>query len=238
MSFDLHKQTELAFEALQKLTKKDEDELIAEDPNVTLIFTLWENYNSKSQYPITLNIRHELYADSTLKVVLITKDPHDEWKEKIRDLELDIPVKTYSVTKFGERFKQTYDARQLIKDTRCFLADERIAHVLNTKLGKEFYDKKKIPILVTLSGDDLKTPIEQAVKCSPVILPKANKFAAPIGKISWSKEDIADNACDVINGIFEKIGKDKVATIHIRIPSSTTIPIYTADISSILDEKA
>ena len=237
MSFDLHKQVEQAFEVLQKLTKKEDDELIAEDPNVTLIFKLWENYNSKNQYPETITLRHELYADSTLRVVIITKDPHDEWKEKIRDIDFDFPVKTYSVKKFGDRFRLTHDARQLLKDSRCILADSRIAHVLNDRLGKEFYDKKRIPILVNLQGEDIKTPIENALKCAPYILPKDTKFAAPIGKMSWSKEDIADNACDVINGVFEKIGKDKVATVHIRTPESMTIPVYAADITSIIEQK-
>lgn len=236
MTFDLHKQVELGFQALQQLTKKDEDELVAEDPNVTLIFTLWQNYEYKTQYPFAIPVRHNLYEGSTLRVVLITKDPHQEWKEKIRELDYPVEIKTYSVKKFGERFKETYNARQLIKDTRCFLADSRVAHVLNTKLTKEFYEKKKIPILVDLAGDDLITPITKALDSSPVILPKGNKFAAPVGKLSWEASNIADNACDVINGIFEKVGKENIATIHIRVPSSTTIPIYTADITSVIKE--
>lgn len=236
MSETLLKQIEQGFEALKQLTKKEEDELVAEDPNVTLIFTLWQNFECKSQYPFTIPVRHNLYENSTLRVVLITKDPHAEWKEKIRELDYPVEIKTYSVKKFGERFKETYNARQLIKDTRCFLADSRVSHVLNTKLTEEFYKKKKIPILVDLTGEDLAAPIDAALNSSPVILPKGNKFAAPVGKLSWEAANIAENACDVINGIFAKVGKENIATIHIRIPSSLTIPVYTADITSVIKE--
>lgn len=234
---ELHKQVEQGFAVLQTLNKKDEDELVAEDPNVTLIFTLWDAMNATSPYPEIIPVRHSLYEDSTLRTVLITKDPADEWKEKIRDLEMPFQVKTYTVTKFGKRFNQTYDVRNLLKETRILLADSRLGHVLNEKLSQEFYKKKRTPILVDLTGDDLTKPILHALECSPVIYPKGNKFAAPVGKISWEAANIADNACDIINAVFEKIGKDKVATIHIRTPESTTIPVYTADISDVFEEK-
>jgi len=236
MQIDLRAQAFKAFEALQILTKKEEDTLIAEDPTVTLVFTLWEPYESSNPFPSAIAVRHSLYTDSTLPVVAITKDPHADWKGKFKDLPLPFPIKSYSVSKFRKRFAMTYDARQLIKETRFFVADSCLGHVLGSSMAQDFFEKKKMPFLLDFATEDISASLDKLMNSSYIVLPKHNstKFASPIGKISWSQDEIADNAADVINAVFEKIGQDKIATIHIRIPSSTTIPIYNADISSFI----
>lgn len=234
---DLHDQVSRAFAALQQLNPKEEDELIPDDPSVTVIFQLWEPFNSNIPYPTLFEIRHPIYTDETLPVRIITKDPHDEWKQKFRDAVPPFPIKTYSISKWRKRFTVAADRRQLMKETRVFCADGRIGHILDDIIGADFYKKKKMPVIVDISGDDIIKPIEHVLECTAVMFPKDQIFSATIGKLSWQTDDIADNACDVINAVLEKIGKEKVAVIYLRTPSSTQIPVYTADISQIITEE-
>ncbi|OHT16056.1 ribosomal protein L1 [Tritrichomonas foetus] len=236
MSQDLHSQISKAFAVLQTLEKKSEEELIPDDPNVTLRIQLWEPYNGTSAFPVLFPIRHSLFADSTLPVRIITKDPQKEWSEKFKEAFPPFPIKVYSIEKWRKRFTRAADRRQLIKETRIFMADRRVGHVISDILGADFYEKKKTPVLVNLEKEDILEDVKNVFECTMALLPKGYKFAAPIGQLSWSAEDIADNGCDAINGIFEKIGQEKVASISIGTPGSLLIPVYSADISSVINQ--
>lgn len=232
---DLHSQISQGFLVLQKLEQKDEEELIPEDPNVTLIFQLWEPLGYKSPFPITIEVPHSLLLDSVLPVRLITKDPQDEWKEKFKNALPPFPLKVYSISKWKKRFTNAAERRNVIKETRIFVADRKLGYLLGDSLGADFFAKKRVPVLIDINDDeDILKPIQKVLECTTAILPKGNKFATAVGRLSWKSEDIADNAVKVIDAIFEKIGKEKVATIYLRTPGSTMIPVYTADIKEII----
>ena len=237
MSEDLLSQLCSAFSALQTLEKPNENDLIPDDPTVTIQVQLWSAYDSGSAFPVLFPIRHSLFADSTLPVRVITKDPQKEWSEKFKEAFAPFPIKVYSIEKWRKRFTRAADRRQLIKETRFFCADRRVGHVISDILGSDFYEKKKTPVLVNLEKEDILEDIKNVFECTMALLPKGYKFAAPIGKLSWDANDVAENGIDAINGVFEKIGKEKVASIAIRTPGSILIPVYTADISDIASQK-
>jgi ribosome biogenesis protein UTP30 len=234
---ELHLQLSRGFSVLQCLEQIENEELIPTDPPVSLIFHLWERCESKSPFPVLLDIRHPLHADSVLPVRVITKDPQEEWKAKFREAMPPFAYKTYSVTRWSKKFKTANVRRELIKETRLFVADNRIGHILGKILGADFFVKKKTPVLIDLTGDDVVAPILRVLECTTAVLPKSYLFGVPIGRLSWDKDDIADNGCDAIEGIFQKLGKEKVATVYIRVPGSVTVPVYTDDISRILLEE-
>jgi len=235
MSEGLFDQVARGFAVLQQLERKDEEELIPEDPAVTLVFQLWEAFNGTAPYPITIPVRHPVYADSVLPVCVITKDPHDEWKERFRNAMPPFPIKTYSISKWRKRFTTAASRRQLMKEMRLFVGDGRIGHVLGAILGKDFFATKRSPVMVDLTGDDIVAPIRTIVdSCTTAVLPRQGKFAALIGRLSWGAEDIADNACDVITAIFDVIGADKVASAYLQAPGSIMIPVFVADITEVL----
>ncbi|KAH0788704.1 ribosomal protein L1 [Histomonas meleagridis] len=231
----LYEQIHKGFSALQTLERKDEEELIPEDPNVTLIFQLWEPLNYTSPFPITIEIPHSLHINSLLPVRVITKDPQEEWKEKFKEALPPFPLKVYSITKWKKRFNSAYERRNVIKETSVFVADRRIGYILGDSIGADFFAKKKLPVLVDFpDGEDVLKPIQQVLECTTATLPKGYKFASAVGRLSWNADDVADNSVAVIDAIFEKIGKEKVAAIFLRTPGSTLIPVYTADIKEII----
>lgn len=233
MTQDLHTQISRAYTVLQTIEKKEEEELIPVDPTVTLQIQLWEPYNATSAFPCLFPIRHSLFLDSTLPVRIITKDPQKEWSEKFKEAFPPFPIKTYSIEKWRKRFTQASDRRQLMKETRIFMADRRVGHVIGDILGADFFVKKRTPVLINLEKEDILEDVKHVFECTMALLPKGYKFACPIGKLSWSADDIADNGCDAIDGIFQKIGKEKIASIAIGSPGSMQIPIYTADIQDL-----
>jgi ribosome biogenesis protein UTP30 len=235
---ELYDRVSRAAALLQQLEHKDEENLFPDDPMVTLVFQLWEHHHATSPFPITIDIRHPIYADSVLPVRVITKDPHEEWKEKFKNAQPFFTVKTYSITKWRKRFATAAERRQIIKETRIFLADSRLGHVLGKSLGADFFERKKMPVLVDLSGDDIVAPIRDVLECTTAVLPKADKFAVAVGRLSWSAENIADNTSDVITALFEKLGVEKVAAVTLRTPGSLALPVFTADITDILQDDA
>jgi ribosome biogenesis protein UTP30 len=235
---DLHAQLSRAVAVLQQLEQKDEEELIPEDPNLTLVFQLWEHYHATSPFPIAIDVRHPLYAESVLPVRVITKDPHEEWKERFKSAMPPFSLKSYSISKWRRRFGTAGERRRLIAETRIFVADSRIGHLLGDCLGADFFQKKRVPVLVDLAGDDIVEPIFAVLGCTTAVLPKADKFAVAVGRVSWSAEEIADNACDVVDAVFEKIGRETVAAIALRAPRSVALPVFTADIAQIVRDDA
>ncbi|KAH0793830.1 ribosomal protein L1 [Histomonas meleagridis] len=231
----LHEQILQGFTVLQTLERKDEEELIQEDPNVTLIFQLWEPLNYTSPFPITIEIPHPLHINSVFPVRVITKDPQEEWKEKFKEALPPFPLKVYSITKWKKRFNSAYERRNVIKETSVFVADRKIGYIIGDSIGADFFAKKKLPVLVDFPEDeDVLKPIQHVLECTTATLPKGYKFASAVGRLSWDAGDIADNSVAVIDSIFEKVGKEKVAAIYIRTPGSTLIPLYTADIKDII----
>lgn len=237
MTENLHSQLSKAFDVLKKLETKSEEELIPDDPNVTLRIQLWEPYNGTSAFPVLFPIRHSLYADSTLPVRIITKDPQKEWSSKFKEAFPPFPVKTYSIEKWRKRFTRAADRRQFLKETNLFMADRRVGHILGDILGADFFEKKRTPVLVNLEKEDILEDVKHVFECTMALLPKGYKFACPIGKLSWQTDEVADNGVDAIDGIFKKLGKEKIASISIGTPGSLIIPVYTSDISDIISKE-
>jgi hypothetical protein len=61
-----------------------------------------------------------------------------------------------------------------------------------------FFQRKKMPVLVERSGNDILATIPDIIECTTAVLPKADKFAVAVGRLSWSAEGIAHNVSDVI----------------------------------------
>lgn len=230
---NLHQQIMNGFATIKLLNNRDETQLFVENPSVNLEFELWENFGSNTPYRTTFPISHPLYDESNLPVVLITKDEHEEWKEKIADLNAPFKIKTYGYKKYTRRFNNSSRIRELIKESKIILADGRLGHVLSRSLS-ELISKKKTPVLIDLNDEDkILENIQKELHGSPALLPKDKKFAAPVGYMDWEAHKIADNSLDVFKAIFEKVGKDNVAKVGLRIPGIPGVPVYTADISGI-----
>eukprot|EP00352_Strombidinopsis_acuminata_P005831 CAMPEP_0176367952 /NCGR_PEP_ID=MMETSP0126-20121128/22252_1 /TAXON_ID=141414 ORGANISM="Strombidinopsis acuminatum, Strain SPMC142" /NCGR_SAMPLE_ID=MMETSP0126 /ASSEMBLY_ACC=CAM_ASM_000229 /LENGTH=120 /DNA_ID=CAMNT_0017726003 /DNA_START=232 /DNA_END=594 /DNA_ORIENTATION=+ len=92
------------------------------------------------------------------RVCVFVKDPVNDFKEKIQDLDIPCIAKVIGYDKLKREYKQYKDKKALLKEYDMFLSDLRVYKMLPECLGKDFYEKKKYPYPLKLHGfsdDDL-----------------------------------------------------------------------------------
>lgn len=180
-------------------------------------------------FPIA--IPHSLYRRDFLShVCLITKDPKDEWKQKVDSWGLtDLPLsKVLSVSKLGTNYKQFKDRRTFISGYDLFLADVKVVTMLPDRLGKYFYEKKKIPALLDLETDPAAS-VRRAINSTFLISAKGPVYQLKIGRASMKPNEIAENVQAVIDNlpnVFPEIEPQHIRRVELKGDTTLALPIY------------
>ena len=164
------------------------------------------------------------------RIFLIVKDPQRTMKEKIDALELsDLPLsKICGVSKLGKNYTQYKDRRELLRQYDLFLADIRVFNLLPDRLGKYFYEKKRIPALLSLDTD-IASSIRNAISSTFLIAAKGPVFTIKVGRISMSETEISQNIESVIESlpnILPGISHENIRRIEIKGDVTISLPIY------------
>lgn len=164
------------------------------------------------------------------RVFLVVKDPQRLMKEKIDQLGLsDLPLsKICGVSKLGKNYTQYKDRRELIRQYDLFLADIKVFNMLPDRLGKYFYEKKRIPALVSLDSD-MGESIRSAIGSTFLIAAKGPVFTIKVGRISMSETEITQNIEAVIEAlpnILPGITNENIRRIDIKGEITVSLPIY------------
>jgi ribosome biogenesis protein UTP30 len=114
------------------------------------------------QKPMAVQLPHSLLVAGD-EVCLITKDPQQDFKDLLAKHGITSVNKVIGIKKLRDRFKTYESRRDLAQLYQVFLADDRILPLLPKLLGKQFYEKKKLPLPVRLTRKDLKAEIEKAL---------------------------------------------------------------------------
>lgn len=173
-------------------------------------------------------------ADS-VRVCIFTKDPHDEYKKRIKTLGLPSIVKVMPVSKLRKNFKPFEAKRQLCASYDIFLTDCRIVALLPKLIGKKFFEAKKIPVVVDLTKEDLKTELETAINSTYLHLTSGPCSSVKIGLSSQGVSALTENGSQIIKQVVEKIpgGWDNIKCLHVKTPESIALPVYTCSTSSV-----
>ena len=91
-------------------------------------------------------------SEQNSRVCVFVKDPVDDFKEKIQDLDIPCIAKVIGYDKLKREYKQYKDKKALLKEYDMFLSDLRVYKMLPECLGKDFYEKKKYPYPLKLHG--------------------------------------------------------------------------------------
>ena len=169
-------------------------------------------------------------ADS-VRVCIFTKDPHEEYKKRIKTLGLHSIVKVMPVSKLRKNFKPFEAKRQLCASYDIFLTDCRIVSLLPKLIGKKFFESKKIPVVVDLTKEDLKTELETAINSTYLHLTSGPCSSVKIGLGSQGVPTLTENGTQIIKQVIEKIpgGWDNIKVLHVKTPDSLALPIYTCN---------
>jgi ribosome biogenesis protein UTP30 len=169
-------------------------------------------------------------ADS-VRVCIFTKDPHEEYKKRIKALGVASIVKVMPVSKLRKNFKPFEAKRQLCASYDIFLTDCRIVSLLPKLIGKKFFESKKIPVVVDLTKEDLKSELETAINSTYLHMTSGPCFSVKIGLGSQEVSALTENGAQIIKQVIEKIpgGWDNIKVIHVKTPDSLALPVYTCN---------
>lgn len=169
-------------------------------------------------------------ADS-VRVCIFTKDPHEEYKKRIKALGLPSILKVMPVSKLRKNFKPFEAKRQLCASYDIFLTDCRIVSLLPKLIGKKFFESKKIPVVVDLTKEDLKSELESAINSTYLHLTSGPCSSVKIGLGSQGVSALTENGAEIIKQVIEKIpgGWDNIKVLHVKTPDSLALPIYTCN---------
>lgn len=76
-------------------------------------------------------------------ICLITKDPQREYKDLLKDNNVNFVSRVVGITKLKGKFRGFDARRALLNENGLFLADERVIPLLPKLLGSKFFQAKK-----------------------------------------------------------------------------------------------
>jgi len=167
----------------------------------------------------------------SVKVCIFTKDPHEEYKRRIKTLGLPSIVKVMPVSKLRKNFKPFEAKRQLCASYDIFLTDCRIVALLPKLIGKKFFEAKKIPVVVDMTKEDLKSELEAAINSTYLHLTSGPCCSVKIGISSQGTLALTENASQIIKQVVEKIpgGWDNIKVLNLKTPHSLALPVFTCN---------
>lgn len=180
---------------------------------------------------VSIPIPHPIYAKKfNSQVMLVVKDPQRAMKEKLDTLGLkDTPLtKIIGISKLGKNYTQYKDRRELIRNFDLFLADVRVFNMLPERLGKYFYEKKKIPSLLNLD-DDPDTAIRQAISSTFIVASKGPIFCIKVARSSMTEKEVMENVQAVIDALPNAIPgleKEHIRRVEIKGQTTLALPVY------------
>nr|CAH8848854.1 unnamed protein product [Trichobilharzia regenti] len=201
-----------------------------------------------SKLPIPKLIRVNLpHRSKDTSVCLIVKDNHkdnyekstESWKrrwnmdlKKSQQSHTDTPSVTFLPLRELKIAYQTFAAkRRLAASFDIFLADRRIVHRLQNKLGKAFYQEVtgKFPIPTSFSNNNLVDVVKKEIHTSLfVIRGRGTTDSLIIGDVSFSSSELKENVISVCEKILTKWpggGLANIRSMYIQSPN-LSIPLY------------
>ncbi|CAH8848865.1 unnamed protein product [Trichobilharzia szidati] len=193
---------------------------------------------------IRVNLPHR---SKDISVCLIVKDNHkdnyekstESWKrrwnmdaKKSQQSHTDTPSVTFLPLRELKVAYQTFAAkRRLAASFDIFLADKRIVHRLQNKLGKAFYQEVsgKFPIPTSFSNNNLVDVVKKEIHTSLfVIRGRGTTDSLIIGDVSFSSSELKENVISVCEKILTKWPGGGLANIRSMYIQSRnlSIPLY------------
>ena len=227
-------QLKKAISVIRDVIKKQQDSsdlLVNENEFITINVEVNKLPELSTLRVVAIPLPFPIYSKKyNSRVFLIVKDPQRAMKEKIDALDLsDLPLsKICGVSKLGKNYTQYKDRRELLRQYDLFLADIRVFNLLPDRLGKYFYEKKRIPALLSLDTD-IASSLRNAISSTFLIAAKGPVFTIKVGRISMSETEICQNIESVIKSlpnILPGISHENIRRIEVKGEITISLPIY------------
>lgn len=175
---------------------------------------------------------------------LFTKDPAKPYKEMIASLGIKSISKIISVSKLCKKYGSFEAKRQLCSSFDVFLADTRVLSLLPKLLGKSFYERKKLPLPISIplpesqpaDSSDLRCRLLAALSCTSTALNNGPCVSIKIGKATQPLDQLSANISSAIEQLDTIIpsGHANIRSLHLKSKSSDSIPLFNTTASFLL----
>ena len=161
---------------------------------------------------------------------MISKDPTDELKEKLLTTPVAGITKVLAVGKLKKNYHEFEKRRELVNRYDAFFCDDRVVTMMPKLCGKVFFERKKLPVPVRVSGSSIAVAKEmnKARDSTYMIIGAGQTISIRIGKNTMTPQQITDNVYAVLSTAIDAIPKKwkAVGSLYIQATGTVALPIY------------
>uniref|UniRef100_A0A2K5RHH3 Ribosomal L1 domain-containing protein 1 n=1 Tax=Cebus imitator TaxID=2715852 RepID=A0A2K5RHH3_CEBIM len=223
-----------------KSRKNDYGLLLNENENLFLMVVLWKIPSKELR--VRLPLPHGTRSDLE-DICLFTKDEPNSTPEKTeqfyRKLLNKHGIKTISQIIPFQSLKKEYKSFEAILRLQStfdfFLTDARIRGLLPSLIGRQFYQRNKVPVSVNLLSKNLSREINDCIGGTVLNISKSGSCSAiRIGHIGMQIEHIIENIVAVTKGLSEKLPEkwESLKLLFVKTEKSTAFPIFSSFVSN------
>ncbi|KAM9101097.1 ribosomal L1 domain-containing protein 1 isoform X1 [Sarcophilus harrisii] len=213
--------------------------VVDENENMFLLVTLWKIPPNGKE--IRIPLPHGIRPD-TKGVCLFTKDEsnltseetENFYKQLLKNKGITSITEVMPYTRLKRQYKTYKTMRRLVSAFDLFLADERITRILLTHLGKLFCRRKKVPIPVDLTTQDLSEHINRIVQGTTLTVTNHGSLnTARVGHTGMSVEHLVENIFAAVDVLSEKLPEkwESVKYLHLKTEKSLSLPVFSSCVS-------
>ncbi|CAK4616560.1 hypothetical protein LEN26_010335 [Aphanomyces euteiches] len=216
---------------IQKKKSQNSKQALVEDNQVIqIIFTRNTVPAKESLKPVPIALPNNIRGDG--EVCLFVKDSDkDRIKAHLKNDPIPGLTKVMPVKKLKKNFSQFKDKRELKAAYDLFLADDRILPYLKSLLGKTFFDAKKQPTTVNVTGKkNISGHIRRVLAGTEMFVSPGPCFNVKIAHDGMDIEKIIENIIEGTKNIVEHVPKKwkNIKSINIKTSDSVALPIYNS----------
>jgi ribosome biogenesis protein UTP30 len=206
------------------------DILVDDGEFLSVVLTMRRTPDAGKNKAIRIPIPHTLYdPDEGYQMCLFVKDKDvGTLKTRLEATPVDGLTKVIGLQKLRTDYQRYKDKRKLCDSYDLFLTDDSILPMMTKALGKEFFKKKKQPVSVRLTVNDLPKELGRARNATYMYLGYGTCISIRAARTTMAEEDIVANMYAAIDAAGEKVPKKwkNIQSIHIKTPQSVALPLY------------
>lgn len=171
-----------------------------------------------------------LNPEDGIEICVISKDPTDELKEKLLSTPVAGITKVLAVGKLKKNYHEFGKRRELVNRYDAFFCDDRVVTMMPKLCGKVFFDRKKLPVPVRVTGSAavVAKEITKARDSTYMIVGAGQTIAVRIGKNNMTPQQITDNVYAVLSTAIDNIPKKwkAVGSLYLQATGTVALPLY------------
>ena len=228
----------LKFHENQQSRKKAD--LFEEGDSINLQLAMRKVPDKGQANPKRVNIPHPVLDADTCRMCLFVKeDSKKAVKEALEAAPVPGLTKIITLAKLRTHYARYKEKRELCAEFDLFFCDDRILPMMPQVLGKEFFERKKLPVAVKVTRAGFGTAITKARDSTFLHLNWGSCVSVRIALTSMEPKQIVENITVGIENIVGYVPQKwkNVQAVYLKTTDSLALPLYQGIDHSLDDEQ-